>query len=68
MAFEKGLEYYRKGEFSAALSNFNIALEYGFERDAYELRADCLTEFGDYEEAIRDYDKAISQFSEDCNI
>lgn len=60
-SFEKGLNFYIKNDMTAALQEFNIALQNAPD-DAVILhaRANTLSEIGEYQAAVQDYSKAIS--------
>jgi len=67
-SFDKGLEYYQNEDFQNALVYFNKAIENDCKENIYSYRADCLFELGLNQQAIQDYNKAISQEPDDCNL
>ncbi len=64
----KGMEFYEEKNFKEALTQFNTALEFGYESELSQYRADCLQYLGLYKESIEDYIKAISENPDDCNL
>ena len=67
-AFEKGMTYYEEKDFQSALACFDNAIKCGYEDNIYGFRADCLQDSGLCDQAIRDYDIAISKQPDDCNL
>jgi tetratricopeptide (TPR) repeat protein len=67
-AYAQGVEYYKQKKLKDALVCFNMAIECGYDKNVYGLRADCLFESGLHSMALRDYNTAISKSSEDCNL
>jgi tetratricopeptide (TPR) repeat protein len=67
-AFEKGMTYYEEKDFQSALACFDNAIECGYEDNIYGFRADCLQNSGLCDQAIRNYDIAISKQPNDCNL
>ena len=67
-SFEKGMEYYQKKDFQKAIIYFTKAIENDCEENIYTYRADCHFELGSNQQAIQDYNKAISLEPDDCNL
>ncbi|MCK4462470.1 MAG: hypothetical protein KAW46_11740 [candidate division Zixibacteria bacterium] len=65
---EKGRAQYVEKRFEDALANLDRAIECGIGDEAYAMRADCLQALDYHLEAIEDYDRAILQEPEDCNL
>jgi len=67
-AFQCGINSYLKKDISTALRHFNKSIESGYKQsDVFSYRAHCLQILGYHNDAINDFDKAISLSSRDTN-
>ncbi len=67
-AYQKGFEAYTSKNFSQALHYFNEAIENGYYKNVYGLRADCYHQSALFKEALKDFNDAISADPNDCNL
>ncbi|HEY6166905.1 MAG TPA: hypothetical protein VI454_02610 [Verrucomicrobiae bacterium] len=68
-AFQKGEQFFVKGQLQAALDCFDAAIERGFEEGGiYGSRGSCLQSLEFHLDAIDDFDRAIAVESEDSNL
>lgn len=56
---EKGRQFYLSNQFQDALLHLNNAINFGFDREVYALRGNCLQKLDYHYNAIEDFDKAI---------
>lgn len=68
-AFEKGKTLYFNKQYNDSLPYFDKSIENGYdEAEAFEFRANCLSELEYYYDALDDYNISIQKNSENCDI
>lgn len=67
-AYSRGIELTRKRKYEEALSELDMAIKGGVGAVRYNFRALCLQALDFHDEAIEDFDRAISLEPKDCNL
>jgi hypothetical protein len=65
--FTRGLDYFKEGNYAAAIADFDKAIE-EYEEDVYYIRGVAYYNIGNYIQAIADFDKAIELNPDDPEI